>query len=95
MATTHISVEDAAADFPGLIAKVRAGNEVCIDEDVKTIAVMRSPERPEEPKLLSEMLAGLTAEPSMRRPDESFAADVENAMRVHAHERLIDPWESF
>lgn len=98
MATTHISVEDAAAEFPRLLAKVRAGEEVLIDEDVTTVAVMRSPHRHEEPRLLSEVLAGLAAESkehSMSAADESFADDVENAVRGHAHERLIDPWESF
>ena len=31
MAITHISEAEAAADFPGLLARVRAGEEIVID----------------------------------------------------------------
>jgi antitoxin (DNA-binding transcriptional repressor) of toxin-antitoxin stability system len=95
MATTHISVEDASADFARLIGKARAGEEVRIDDGATTVAIMRAPLMVETPRLLSEILAGLKARNATEPADPSFAADVESAMRGHAHERLIDPWESF
>lgn len=72
MATIHISETDAARDFPGLMAQVRAGAEVVIESDARAVAVMRPagdefPESPTagssswgvefRPRLLSESIA--------------------------------------
>ncbi|HXE06498.1 MAG TPA: hypothetical protein VN612_01295 [Acidobacteriaceae bacterium] len=95
MGTTHISVEDALTEFPRLIARARAGEEVCIDEGAETVAIMQAPQMLRAPRLLSEVLAGLDS-PHVGPPsDPSFMSDVEDAVRGHEHERLIDPWESF
>jgi antitoxin (DNA-binding transcriptional repressor) of toxin-antitoxin stability system len=42
MATIHISEADAARDLPGLLAKVREGAEVVIDDGNFPPAVLRS-----------------------------------------------------
>jgi antitoxin (DNA-binding transcriptional repressor) of toxin-antitoxin stability system len=42
MATIHISGADAARDFAGLMAKVRAGAEVVIEDGTYPPAVLRS-----------------------------------------------------
>ena len=36
----HISEEDAARDFAGLMARVRAGAEVVIESDARAVAVV-------------------------------------------------------
>jgi hypothetical protein len=42
MATIHISEAEAARDFPGLIAKVRAGAEIVIENGSLPPAILRS-----------------------------------------------------
>ena len=83
MATIHISEAEAARDFAGLLARVRAGAEVVIDDAstaIKLSAVFARPGR-----LLSESLAlagdhakELGYEPVM---DADFASDMEEIIR--------------
>ena len=81
MATIHISEADAARDFPGLMAQVRAGAEVVIESDARAVAVVRPAGDEFRPRLLSESIAlakkhaeELGYEPRM---DPEFAADLE------------------
>jgi antitoxin (DNA-binding transcriptional repressor) of toxin-antitoxin stability system len=46
MATIHISATEAARDFAGLLARVRAGAEVVIEDGPLTVAVLHTPEPP-------------------------------------------------
>ena len=39
----HISAEEAASDFAGLLDHVRAGDEVVIEHDARPVAVLRPP----------------------------------------------------
>ena len=104
MAVIHISEADAARDLPSLLAKVRAGAEVLIDSDSESFRIV-SVARPElgreselqmgQPRLLSEILAGLREDASKALLDDEFGNDVEEGIRSHQQERLIDPWESF
>ncbi|WP_142988474.1 hypothetical protein [Granulicella rosea] len=41
MATFHISEIEAASDFAGLMARVRAGEEIVIESDTHPVAVLR------------------------------------------------------
>ncbi len=43
MATIHISEADAARDFAGLMARVRAGAEIVIENDMLPVAVIHTP----------------------------------------------------
>lgn len=43
MATFHISETDAARDFAGLLARVRAGAEVVIESDAYPVVVLHTP----------------------------------------------------
>jgi len=95
MAILHITKAEAASNFAELIEKVCTGEEVYIDEDVRTIAVLRTPKYYEGPRLLSEIIAGLSGSDSSMSIDSHFAEDVQEGIRSHEHERLIDPWESF
>jgi len=81
MATIHISESDAARDFPGLMAQVRAGAEVVIESDARAVAVVRPAGDEFRPRLLSESIAlakkhaeELGYQPRM---DPEFAADLE------------------
>ena len=81
MVTIHISESDAARDFHGLMAQVRAGAEVVIESDARDVAVVRPAGDEFRPRLLSESIAlakkhaeELGYEPRM---DPEFAADLE------------------
>ncbi len=83
MATIHISEAEAARDFAGLIARVRAGVEVVIDD--ASPAIKLSVVAAQSGRLLSESIALAEAhakaqgfEPVM---DAEFARDVEEIVR--------------
>ncbi len=81
----HISEEEAARDFAGLLARVRAGAEVVIETDggKLAVAVMHAPVPPR--RSISECIALAkkheeeTGESPVLDPD--FAADVEEIIR--------------
>jgi antitoxin (DNA-binding transcriptional repressor) of toxin-antitoxin stability system len=85
MAVIHISEADAARDFPGLLARVRAGAEIVIESEARAVAVVRPAGDEFRPRLLSESIAlarkhaeELGYEPRM---DPEFAADLEEIIR--------------
>ena len=88
MATFHISEAEAARDFAGLLARVRAGAEVVIEEDSRPVAVLRSPDLPGS--TIEERIAMLP-EDSPAISDEDFANDV--AAAVAAHRESLNPPE--
>jgi antitoxin (DNA-binding transcriptional repressor) of toxin-antitoxin stability system len=84
MATIHISEAEAARDFAGLMARVRAGAEVVIEKEAAPAVVLRIAPEPRG-RLLSESIALAEAhakelgyEPLM---DADFAADMEEIIR--------------
>jgi antitoxin (DNA-binding transcriptional repressor) of toxin-antitoxin stability system len=78
MATFHISETDAANDFAGLMARVRSGSEVVIENGSYPVAVIRPAVPPrrsisESIELVEARVKELGYEPVM---DEEFAADM-------------------
>lgn len=86
MATFHISEAEAARDFAALLARVRAGAEVVIEEDSRPVAVLRSPDPPR--RRIEECIA-LLPEDSTLVMGEDFARDVEEA--INSHREPLDP----
>jgi antitoxin (DNA-binding transcriptional repressor) of toxin-antitoxin stability system len=83
MAVIHISEADAARDFAGLIARVRAGEEVVIDGGSTPVKLSAVPVR--AGRSISESIALAEArskelgfQPVM---DEEYAADMEEIIR--------------
>ncbi len=83
MAVIHISEADAARDFAGLMARVRAGAEIVIENGTYPAAVLRAAAPPR--RSISECIALAkkheeeTGEAPVLDPD--FAADVEEIVR--------------
>ena len=84
MAVSHIPEAEAVLDFPGLLARVRAGDEIVIESGAAPFAILR-PAAPSRSRLLSESIALAEAhakelgyEPVM---DSEFAADMEEIIR--------------
>lgn len=81
----HISEAEAASDFAGVLARVRAGMDVVIESEARAVAIVRSAGDEFRPRLLSESIAlakkhaeELGYEPRM---DPDFAADLEDIIR--------------
>ena len=90
MATIHISEADAARDFAGLLARVRAGAEVVIESDAYPVAVLHSPAPTR--RSIEECLALLPAE-STATIDEDFASDVAAAVDTHREPLNPPAWD--
>ncbi len=88
MATFHISREDAAKDFDGLMDRARNGDEVLIEEGASTVAILRAPIRH---RLLSETLRILEERASRATLDGGFEKDVMEFIDTH-REPLRDLW---
>ena len=83
MALIHISEAEAADDFAGLMARVRAGEEIVIESDSHPVAIIRALAPPR--RSISESIALAEArskvlgyKPAM---DAVFAADMEEIIR--------------
>jgi prevent-host-death family protein len=83
MAVIHMSEDDAARDFAGLMARVRAGAEVVIESGARPVAVVRPADPPR--RTLSESIA--LAEARSRElgyapvMEPEFAADLEEIIK--------------
>ncbi|HWG17265.1 MAG TPA: hypothetical protein VN678_05350 [Acidobacteriaceae bacterium] len=94
MATVHISENEAVLDLPGLLARVRAGEEIVIEKAASVSVVLRTVEP--KGRLLSESIALAKAhakelgyEPRM---DPDFAADLEEIIRER-RPRSTSAWD--
>lgn len=90
MATIRISESEAARDFPGLLARVRAGEEVVIESGTAPIAVLRMAA---PPRRLIEDCVALLPEASPATIDEDFARDVQEAVNAHREPLNAPAWD--
>jgi antitoxin (DNA-binding transcriptional repressor) of toxin-antitoxin stability system len=91
MAVIHISEAEAARDFAALLARVRAGAEIVIDDDASAAVVLRvADERPV--RRLSESLRLAKEHGSTVTLDGGFAADLEAVVNSHP-EPLESSWD--
>ena len=86
----HISEAEAASDFPGLLARVRAGAEVVIENGKLPVAVVHAP-LPER-RTIAECIV-LLPENSSATIDADFAKDVEAAVNSHPEPLTPPTWE--
>lgn len=81
MMALHVSEQDAARDFLGLLARVRAGQQIVIESESMPIAILQPTADAAAPKLLSESLALAERHAAERGyepvTDEGFAKDME------------------
>lgn len=89
MATIHVSMAEAEADFKSLIARAQGGDEILIEELSGATVVLRSADHPPVRKL-SEILQILEERASDVTLDGKFGEDLLAAIESH-QEPLIDP----
>ncbi len=93
MAVIHISEAEAARDLPSLLAKVRAGEEIRIEKDAATVAVLRSPDASPRKKTLSEAIRRAKERQVNVTLDDQFSRDLETVISNHEHEGIRNLWE--
>jgi antitoxin (DNA-binding transcriptional repressor) of toxin-antitoxin stability system len=81
-----VTEAEAASDFAGLLARVRAGAEIVIESGKLPVAVIHAPVPPR--RSISECIA-LLPEDSTATIDADFARDVEAA--VESHREPLEP----
>jgi antitoxin (DNA-binding transcriptional repressor) of toxin-antitoxin stability system len=86
MAPIHISETEAVRDFASLMARVRAGADIVIEDGNLPVAVLSAPVPPR--RSIEECIA-LLPEDSPALIDEDFARDV--AAAVDAHREPLNP----
>lgn len=86
----HISAAEAARDFEGVLARVRAGAEVVIDDGALTVAVLHTPA---PPRRSFEECVALLPEDSPAIIDEDFARDVAGAVAAHREPLNPPAWD--
>ena len=90
MAAIHISEAEAASDFAGLLARVRAGAEVIIERNSMPVAVVHTPSPTR--RSIEECIAMLP-ENSPAIIDEDFARDVDDAASAHREPLRPPAWD--
>jgi len=95
MATVRITEAELARDLRAILAKVREGVEVVVEQDDRPVVVIKPPSRPGRP--ISECIALAEAhELETGRPprlDPDFAADVQAAIDAHREPLNSPEWD--
>jgi len=86
MAVLHMTEAEVVKDIAAVLAQVRQGVEVVVEEDHRAVAVIK-PSRPAG-RMISEVIAGLKARQSNAVMDEDFARDIEEGIKAHR-----EPWK--
>jgi antitoxin (DNA-binding transcriptional repressor) of toxin-antitoxin stability system len=84
----HISEAEAASDFAGVLARVRAGTEIVIEGQEPIVVAVR-PSKPEPGRLLSESIALAEAHGSTVTLDGGLGHDLEDI--VNSHREPLNP----
>lgn len=89
--TVHVTEAELARDVRAVLAKVREGVEVVIEQDSLPVAVLKAPQI--KGRQISEVIAALEASGANAVVDEDFAPDV--AAGISAHREPWNPpsWE--
>ena len=89
--TVHITEAELARDTHAVLAKVREGVEVIVEQDHRPVAVIRTPQG--AGRLLSEAIALAEARGSTATLDEGFMNDVEEGIASRSQPWTPPAWE--
>lgn len=91
MGTLRITEAELARDIHAVLAKVQTGVEVIVEQDHRTVAVIRTPLP--QGRLLSESIALAEARGTTAIPDEGFLKDVEEGIAERGQPWNPPTWE--
>lgn len=89
--TVHVTDAELARDVRAVLAKVRQGVEVVIEQDSRPVAVLKPPEV--KGRRISEVIAALEASGASAVVDEDFARDVQAGINAHREPWNPPSWE--
>jgi antitoxin (DNA-binding transcriptional repressor) of toxin-antitoxin stability system len=89
--TVHMTDAELARDVPGVLAKVRQGVEVVIEQDSRPIAVLKPPDV--KGRRISQVIAALEASGAHAVVDDEFAQDVQAGINAHREPWNPPSWE--
>jgi antitoxin (DNA-binding transcriptional repressor) of toxin-antitoxin stability system len=85
MATVHMTEAEVVKDIAAVLAKVRQGVEIVVEQDHRAVAFIK-PSKPVG-RMISEVIADLKARGSNAVVDDDFAHDIEEGIKAHRQ-----PW---
>jgi antitoxin (DNA-binding transcriptional repressor) of toxin-antitoxin stability system len=91
MMTVHISEAEAVKDIAAVLARVRQGVEVVIEQDHRAVAVIKPPKP--VGRMISEVIADLKARGSSAVMDDDFAGDVEEGIKAYRQTWNPPSWD--
>lgn len=91
MDTLRITEAELALDVHGVLAKVREGVEVIVEQDHRPVAIIRTPHRSGRP--ISEILREAEERNSAVTLDSDFGADLEAIISAHQEPWNPPSWE--
>ena len=83
--TLRITEAELARDIHAVLARVREGVEIVVEQDHRPVAVIKAPMV--KGRKISEVIAALEASGANAVIDEDFARDVEEGVNAHR-----EPW---
>lgn len=89
--TMRVTDAELARDVSAVLAKVRQGVEVVIEQDNRPVAVLKPSEA--RGRKISEVIAALEASGANAVVDEDFARDVEAGINSHREPWNPPSWE--
>ena len=89
--TVRITEAELARDTYAVLAKVREGVEVIVEQDHRPVAIIKTPQR--AGRLLSEAIALAEARGSSATLDEGFMKDVEEGIANRSQPWTPSAWE--
>jgi hypothetical protein len=91
MAVLHMTEAEVVKDIAAVLAQVRQGVEVVVEQDHRAVAVIKQPVP--AGRMISEVIADLKARGSSAAMDEDFARDIEEGIRAHRTPWNPPSWE--
>ena len=92
MAVVHMSEADVVKDIVAVLARVRQGSEIVIEQGNRPVAVIK-PSNPPAGRLISEVIADLKTRGSDATMDDDFARDIEEGIKAHRQPWNPPSWE--
>ena len=91
MAVVHMSEADVVKDIVDVLAKVRQGSEIVIEQGNRPVAVIK----PSQPagRMISDVIADLKTRGSDATMDDDFARDIEEGIKAHRQPWNPPSWE--
>ena len=92
MATVHMSEADVARNLHAVLARVKAGVDVIIDQDHRPVAVLSRPVV--VGRMISDVIAALKERGSHQIMGDDFARDIEDGIRLQRQPWTLHPGSS-